>query len=373
MTPTNTAAWMPAPRAQLEAGPAPYTDPREHEIVVRNHAVAINPVDWIKQVAGNLLMSWIAYPCVLGSDVAGEVVQVGAGVSRFEVGDRVLGHAVGVEKSRNTPAEGAFQTYTVLLDHMAATIPDDMSYASGAVLPLGVSTAASALFQHDALALQHPGIAARPTGQTVLVWGGATSVGSNAIQLAAAAGYEVLTTCSPHNTDYVLSLGASLAFDYNSPSVVGDLRDAMRSRTLAGALALGNGSADPCIRVTAACHGRKFVCLASSPVSFAALAGHPRRLPLLLTQMGASGIRSQVKAQTRRVTTKFVWGSSLMDNEVGPLIYEDFLPRALADGRYRAAPDPLIIGNGLEHIQAGLDVQRQGVSARKVVVTLTAQ
>jgi NADPH:quinone reductase-like Zn-dependent oxidoreductase len=43
----------------------------------------------------------------------------------------------------------------------------------------------------------------KPTGKTLLVWGGSTSVGSNAIQLGVAAGYEVVTTASPKNFDYV--------------------------------------------------------------------------------------------------------------------------------------------------------------------------
>src|SRR5271157_5499677 len=145
--PSNTAAWLPAKHAKLEVKSAPYTSPRENEIVVRNHAVAINPVDWAKQSIGDFMFSWIKYPFVLGMDLAGEVVEIGKAVSRFKVGDRVLGHAVGMDRKRNTPAEGAFQAYTVVLAHMAAPIPSAMSYESAAVLPLGLSTAACGLFR----------------------------------------------------------------------------------------------------------------------------------------------------------------------------------------------------------------------------------
>ncbi len=72
----------------------------------------------------------------------------------------------------------------------------------------------------------------------------------------------------------------------------------------------------------------------------------------------------------RRIRTKFIFGSSLMDNEVSKVIYEDFLPQALADGRYVAAPEPVVVGKGLNYIQAGLDAQKQGVSAKKVVISL---
>lgn len=363
--PTNTAAWLGSRHARLEVRPAPYTPPRAHEIVVKNHAVAINPVDWIIQVAGNVAYRWIKHPFVLGVDLAGEVVEVGEAVTRFRVGDRVLGHAVGTDKDRNTSAEGAFQAYTVLLAHMAAPIPPTMSYEHAAVLPLGLSTAACGLFQKDHLALRYPSATPAPTGETLLVWGGSTSVGSNAIQLAVAAGYEVITTASPRNFDYVKRLGASQYFDYNSTTVVNDIIAAFRGKTLAGALAIGAGSAEPCADIVRACTGNRFISMASPSVSF------DRGMSIrLLLRLVSSSVSLQVKCRARRIRTKFIFGSTLKENEVGTLIYEDFLPQALADGRYLAAPDPQVVGRGLECIQTGFDAQMKGVSARKVVVTL---
>ena len=369
----NTAAWLGAKHGRLEVKPAPYTHPRNGEIVVRNRAVAINPIDWIKQCAGNFLFSWIKYPFVLGSDLAGEVVAVGSGVSRFKVGDRVLGHAVGVDKKRNNPAEGAFQDYTVVLAHMASPIPSSMSFESAAVLPLALSTAACGLFQKDQLALQFPSKAARPTGKTLLVWGGATSVGSNAIQLAVAAGYEVITTSSPKNFDYVKKLGASQVFDYNSNTVVKDVIKAFRTKTIAGAMAMGGGSAKACLDIVQACHGNKFVSMATFPISFEAMskcsgAGSEflRQAPKLVL----FNVSRVLKSLTRHVRSNFIFGTSLMYNEVSEAIYVDFLPSALAEDRYLAAPDPLVVGKGLASVQDGFDVQIAGVSARKVVISL---
>lgn len=371
--PTNTAAWFGPKQERLEVKPAPYTHPRKGEIVVKNHAVAINPVDWMMPLIGNLVFPWIKYPFVLGEDLAGEVVEVGEAVIRFKVGDRVLGHAVGMDKKRNSSAEGAFQTYTVVLAHMAAPIPDTMPYENAAVLPLALSTAACGLFQKDHLALGYPCATPTPTGKTLLVWGGSTSVGSNAIQLAVAAGYEVITTASPRNFDYVKKLGASRVFDYRSKTVVKDVIEVFGGKTIAGALAIGTGSAEACSDVVHACSGNKFVSTASTPVSFDKLSpsrGVSVQLPLLLLRMVSSTVASQVKFRLRRIRTKFIFGSSLMDNEVGRVIFEDFLTRALAEGRYLAAPEPHIVGKGLESIQAGFDAQKQGVSAKKVVVSL---
>ncbi len=363
--PTNTAAWLDAKGAKLVVKPAPYTHPRADEIVVKNHAVAINLIDWFIQVTGNTLFRWIEFPFVLGADVAGEVVEVGTAVTRFKVGDRVLGHAVGMDKDRNTPAEGAFQEYTVVLARMAAPIPGAMPYENAVVLPLTLSTAACGLFQQDQLALRYPSAAPTPMGQTLLVWGGSTSVGSNAIQLAVAAGYAVITTASPRNFDYVKQLGAGQVFDYHSPTVVPDLIAAFRGKTLAGALAIGTGSAERCLDIVHACNGNKFVAMASPSVSFA-----NGMTPRVLVKLVSSNVSLQVKSRARHIRTKSIFGSTLKGNEVSTVIYEDFLPAALAEGRYVAAPEPSVVGRGLASVQAGFDVQRQGVSARKVVISL---
>jgi NADPH:quinone reductase-like Zn-dependent oxidoreductase len=289
------------------------------------------------------------------------------------VGDRVLAHAVGTDKKRNSATEGAFQEYTVVMENMAAPIPDSLSYENATVLPLALSTAACGLFQKDQLGLQYPCAIPTPTGETLLIWGGSTSVGSNAIQLAVAAGYEVITTASPRNFDYVKKLGASQVFDHNSTTVVDDLAKALQGKTIAGALAIGTGSAAACSDIVHAATGTKFVSIASPPVSFDKLT--PRRgislqIPLLVLRLLSSTVSMQLKARTRRIRSKMIFGSSLLDNEVSTVIYQDFLPQALADGRYAALPEPLVIGTGLDQIQAGLDAQKRGVSAQKIVITV---
>ena len=371
--PTNTAAWIKAKKAPLEVGPAPYPSPGPDQIVVRTRAVAINPLDWIIQVAGNMAYRWLKYPTVLGTDVAGEVVAIGSGVTRFRVGERVLGHCVGSDKDSNSAAEGAFQHFAVVLERLASPIPDTMPFEDAAVLPLAVSTAACGLFQSDQLGLRLPMANAEATGETVLVWGGSTSVGSNAIQLAVAAGYDVITTASPGNFEFVRSLGAQQVFDYHSPTVVADIIAALQGRTLAGTIAFGTSSGGACLRIVAKAKGKKFVALASPPVSFAVLgdADRSRSAGLrLIFRLVTSTMAQQIRARFRGIGSKFIYGTTLKANEVGPAIYRDFLPAALADGRYVAAPKPKVVGSGLDQIQRAMDLHREGVSAAKVVVTL---
>ncbi|UFS59684.1 zinc-binding alcohol dehydrogenase family protein [Subtercola endophyticus] len=412
--PTNIAAWLDARHADLVVRTAPYPTPGAGEIVVRNRAIAVNPLDAIKQSTGDLMYRWMPYPSILGEDVAGEVVELGPGVTRFGVGDRVLAYAVGMEKGRDHAAEGGFQLHTVVRESLTAPLPDSMPFEEAVVLPLAVSTAASALFQQDQLGLRHPvagsaghgsstgpaaatasapltganttGSAAATgasatlsttsgaaaTGQTVVVWGGSTSVGSNAIQLAAAAGYDVVTTASPHNHDALRRLGAAAVFDYASPTVVRDLIAAIDGATVAGIFAVGTGSAEHAVTIAIAT-GAKRVSLATPSVS---LDGLPRRRgpSIALARVGAALVASNVALELRcrrhGIRAKFVWGSTLMNNEVGPMLWQQFLPAALADGRYVAAPAAEVVGSGLASVQPALDALRRGVSARKLVVTL---
>jgi NADPH:quinone reductase-like Zn-dependent oxidoreductase len=367
--PSNEAAWLPASKSlRLEVKSAPYTSPRENEIVIKNGAIAVNPVDWMKPFMGEMIFEWIKYPFVLGEDVAGEVVEVGSAVTRFEVGERVVGHACGIEKEHNTSSKGAFQLYTVLQAHMATPIPSTMSYESACVLPLGLSTAACGLFQKDQLALQYPSTNAKPTGKTLLVWGGSTSVGSNAIQLAVAAGYEVFTTCSSRNFEYVKNLGASQAFDYGSPTAVKELIRAFEGKTTAGAISIGHGAADACMSVLSKCNGNKFISMASYPNPDPL----PTRfiVPIFAYHYVTGSISLWFKSITRGIGFKFIWGGSLMNDGVGEAMYVDFLPAALEKGAYVTAPDPVVVGKGLEHIQTALELLKKGVSAKKVVVLL---
>ena len=371
--PENKALWLNAKRAPFTIGPAPYTAPGDNEIVVRVRASAVNPFDRAIRTIGDIITPWIAYPFIVGSDLAGEVAEVGGGVTRFQVGDRVLGYAAGSDKRRNRAAEGAFQDYAVVLAHMAAPIPDTMSFEAAAVLPLGLSTAACGLFQPDFLALNAPSAAPAQMGKTLLVWGGSTSVGANAIQLAVAAGYDVIATASPHNFDYVQRLGARAAFDYRSKTVIPDIIAALQGREMVGALAIGAGSAAACIEILGRSRGNRFVAMATPVASFddvPAGRGRLRRLAPAVARMMVGNITLALKGRRWGVRSKFIWGSDLIANAVGPMIFETFLPTALAAGRFVPAPSPTVVGVGLGQISLALERQRRGVSATKLVVTL---
>lgn len=333
----NRVAWQLAPGQPLQLGATDLPQPGPHEILVRNAAIAINPLDWILQDAP--ILPWLHYPAILGSDVAGEVVAVGSRVDRFRVGDRVLGQAVGT--TVDAPAQGAVQHYTIVLEHMAAPIPDEMAFSEAAVLPLGLGAAASGLYGKEQLALAPPSHSPIPRDEVVLIWGGSSSVGCNAIQLAVASGYAVIATASPRNEDLLQSLGASMVLDHASASVVADVVAAVQGRPLAGTLH-ATGDMAACFAAVSQCDGVRRVATSLAP---------PADLPV-------------------GVDARHIFGTSLKDDEVGPMIYRDFLPQALANGSFVPAPPPKIVGQGLEALQTALETLKSGVSGAKVVVTL---
>jgi len=368
--PSNMAAWLQAAKKRpLAVKEAPYVSPGPEEIVVKVKALAINPIDRMKQEMGNMLYGHIKYPFVLGYDVAGEVFEIGKGVTRFQVGDRVVALAVGMEKPINKSSQSAFQEYAVIRAHSASPIPDNISFEQAAVLPLGLSTAACALFKKDRLGLQLPSSPkCKSTDKTVLIWGGSTSVGTNAIQLAVAAGYDVVTTCSPRNFQLVKTLGAREAFDYNSTTVVSDVVAAFKGRISAGALAIGKGSVENCIDILHQCKGERRIAMASFPIPdpFPQTFVIPRIMFSIVPWM----IRIFVKSMLHSTQTVFFVATEILGTEVESEIFAKYLPQALTQGEFVCAPEPMVIGKGLEHVQEGFDVLGKGVSAKKIVVSL---
>ncbi len=132
---------------------------------------------------------------VLGSDIAGVVVAVGAGSSRFAVGDAVYGDILAVL--------GGFAQYAVAPETALAVKPDGLSFAQASTLP-----------QAGAIAVQ--AVARARPGDRMLVNGGGGGSGMFAIQLAARAGVHVTGVDNAEKLDFMRSLGAERVIDYRS-------------------------------------------------------------------------------------------------------------------------------------------------------------
>src|SRR5262249_28964941 len=137
------------------------------------------------------------FPLVLGWDVAGEVDAIGDGVSRFAVGDRVIGMSLWFATRTGTYSD------RVVLDEAAfAPAPDGLDDLHAATLPLNALTAWSTL-----------AVAAVQPGERLLVLGAAGAVGGFVVQLAARRGLDVVGLARRVDADTVLGFGAAQAID----------------------------------------------------------------------------------------------------------------------------------------------------------------
>ena len=176
--------------------------PGRGEVLVRVEASGVNPLD-IKIMAGAAGHARVTPPMVLGLDLAGVVAEIGAGVTRFDVGDEVYGLTGGVGDRQGSLAE-----YAAVDAGLLARKPVRLSMAEAATLPLAAITAWEGL-------VDRAGVHA---GQTVLVHGGAGGVGHVAVQLAVARGATVFATGSDQHLDAIRSLGAE-PIDYQATPV----------------------------------------------------------------------------------------------------------------------------------------------------------
>lgn len=165
----------------LEVGEMPDPVPGPGEVLVRLHASGVNPSD-VKLRAGARPGATMAFPRVVPhSDGAGVIEEIGDGVDRGRIGERVWVWNAGWQRAFGTAAE-----YVALPSEQAVRLPDGTGFAEGACFGIPAVTAWYALY----------GDGADLSGQTVLVTGGAGTVGRYACQMAALGGARVITTVS---------------------------------------------------------------------------------------------------------------------------------------------------------------------------------
>ena len=198
----------PADVLHLEDVPRP--EPRDDEILVKIHATTVNRLDWHTREANrsngpvvsvlSRLLSGVRAPRqrILGSELAGEVEQVGALVKEFKVGDRVFANT---GLSMACHAEYKCVRESARVAHM----PAGMSFAEAAPMTDG---ALNSLW-----CLRLGNLERR---KTVLVYGASGAIGTAGVQLARHFGAEVTAVCTSQTLDLARSLGATAAIDYRA-------------------------------------------------------------------------------------------------------------------------------------------------------------
>jgi len=192
----------------LRAGDMPDPDLREDDVLVRVQSAGVNLLD--SKIRSGEFKRILPYrlPLILGHDVAGAVVRVGARVRRFQTGDEVYAR----------PADGrigAFAEFIAIKEEDVAIKPTAVSMEEAASIPLVGLTAWQALIERANL----------KRGEKVLIHAGSGGVGTFAIQLAKHVGATVATTTSTANVELVRGLGADIVIDYKKDDFAEVLRD----------------------------------------------------------------------------------------------------------------------------------------------------
>jgi NADPH:quinone reductase-like Zn-dependent oxidoreductase len=178
---------------------------KESHLLIHVKANSANPADW-HILRGEPFFARLSFGLfkpkdkVLGSDFAGIVEEVGNGITKFKVGDRVFGEMLN---------GGAFAEYACAPESVCGLMPEGTSYNEMACVPVAGLTALQALLTHGKL----------KKGESVLVNGASGGVGHFAVQIAKAYGAHVTAVCSAGNVDFVRSMGADKVIAYDKENI----------------------------------------------------------------------------------------------------------------------------------------------------------
>ncbi|CBG71341.1 MULTISPECIES: NADP-dependent oxidoreductase [Streptomyces] len=268
-------------RAGLRAGEAPDPEPGANDVLVQVRAASINPLD--RMIRDGKMKTVLPYrvPFILGNDLAGTVVRVGAAVTRFTVGDEVYARP---DKDRM----GTFAELIAVHQDDLAIKPATLSMEEAASLPLVALTSWQALVERAHV----------QPGQKVLIHAGSGGLGTIAIQLAKQLGAQVATTTSTANIDVVRSLGADVVVDYRTQAfetVLHDydlVLDALGGKTLKKSLDVLKP-------------GGKIISVAGPPD--AAFGRELGANPIIRLAMSALSYQTRRRARRRGVTYSFLF------------------------------------------------------------------
>jgi len=195
----DVLAYENAPEPQLQPG----------EVLVRNYAAGVNPIDW-KTCSGGGAAPFIGeLPFIPGWEFSGEVIASGPDVTGYESGDRVFGFI------RFPNRAGCYSQEIAAPADQISKLPSACDPVEAAGLPLAGLTAWQALFNKGGL---------KPK-QRVLVLAAAGGVGHLAVQLAKWKGAIVTGTASPANHDFLKQLGCDHVIDYKNTALINALKD----------------------------------------------------------------------------------------------------------------------------------------------------
>ncbi|KAK0619108.1 quinone reductase [Immersiella caudata] len=344
MSSTHPAAILPQKGGPLVVKERKTPEPGPNEILLEIKAVALNPMDYYQRDYG--LPPIPVYPAVIGGDASGIVVKAGSDAATAPApGTRVAAMATAYWHD-GLPDYGAFQKYVIAPSEKVISIPDTITFEDGAVIPLAALTSLTA---YTSIGMSLKTRYTPDDKQAILIWGGASSVGTFAVQTARIIGFKVYVTASPKNHDYLKQLGAHACFDYKSDDVISQIVEAVKKDGvhLNTAHSIVIGSLEPTLDILKETKGDKPAGVVYAPVL-------PPDHPTL-------------------DNTTIVWNYPPIDpEERRKHMVECFewLAGALKDGSVLPSPPAQVEGGGLDGLNAALDKLKASISCAKIVVPI---
>ena len=187
----------------LQIGELPMPQPAKGQVLVKVHAAGVNRPDILQRQGGYPPPP--GAPLTPGLEIAGEIAALGEGVLRYKTGDRICALVPG----------GGYAEYCVVAEDNALPVPSGFSMVEAAAIPETYFTVWTNVFDRGRL----------QAGETILIHGGSSGIGTTAIQLAKAFGSRVVVTAgSDEKCAECLGLGADVAINYRSQDFVEELK-----------------------------------------------------------------------------------------------------------------------------------------------------
>lgn len=330
--------WTDKNVLELEDFKLPALGPKQ--LLTRVIAAAQNPTD-VKSFDQNRFSSG----AMLGCDICGSVEEVGSKVTRFKQGDRIAGLLM----QGRTTQPGAYAKHTIVEEGLSFKVPESVTSEEAATVPLACNTAWLALLSPYSLGIDRT----KAKDVQLLIWGGSSSVGQFAIQIAKLLGFQFATTC--RNRKVVESQGAEHVFDYTSETVVEDIK-----KTL------------PNITYVLDCIGTEE---SSALASQTVVAAGGKLCTIQPGRRNTGKVEKRVEVSDVLVFTAFHeelnYGKVTLpvreeDRDLSHELYQS-LPAWLESG-YMKPNKPRIVDGGLDGVEKGFELYRSGkISGEKIV------
>ncbi|WVW83493.1 hypothetical protein I302_105514 [Kwoniella bestiolae CBS 10118] len=326
----------------------PVPSPGDNEVLIKVEYAAQNPGDW-------KLAAWISLDGALhGCDFVGTVVKLGSNLrTSLELEDRIAGMILGgARKDR-----GAFAEYLVIESDLAFKVPKELRLEEAPTFGAAWLTAAQVIIHNQDHSLSSP----VDRSKWYIVYGGSSSVGLFALQIAKALGYKVLTFASPHSFDLVRSYGADQVINYRDANAIDQALEITSGGAEYAFDTISEGGSFNIALKSLGLKGKQLNVLNPLPEGFAETKGSAEVQNTVVYTLLGKELNLALRTPETPSIIPFIQG----EYDFGTELYKK-TPEWIV--RYGFKANPIDVRDGLELVSQGLKEQMEGkVSGKKLV------